>query len=110
MLLCCFIIWVNLEKFAELVPQTGLAYSTAIVEMKLIHYIAASIALSHMHVNLPGRRRYYFAGIQVVRRGEKSSPHARICRGYIAVLSNNELLCVLRGDDLSTFNTFLKIY
>jgi hypothetical protein len=67
--LCCFINWVNPEKLAELVPQAELAYSTVTVERKLMHYVAASIPLSHLHLNLPGRQRYNFARIQVVRMG-----------------------------------------
>ena len=64
--LCCCINWVNPEKMAELVPQAELAYSTVIVERKLKHYVAVSIPLSHLHLNLPGRQRYNFARIQVV--------------------------------------------
>jgi len=77
--LCCFINLVNPEKLAELVPQPELAYSTVIVKRKLIHYVAANIPLSHLHLNLPGRQRYNFARIQVVRmrggRGEVVHMH-----------------------------------
>jgi hypothetical protein len=38
---------VNPKKFAELVPQAELAYSTVTVEGKLTHYIAASIPLGN---------------------------------------------------------------
>jgi hypothetical protein len=79
-ILFCFIICVTPAKSGELVPQAEFAYSTVMVERKLIRYVAPSIPLSRLHLNLPGRLRCYFASIQVIRGGGGEVAHIH---GYV---------------------------